>query len=554
MKTFKILLSLALATVFTFSLVACSGTNSGKDEWDSDKEYTIQYADDDGSHTISVKNGELYSLTGIPTKTGYEFLGLFDAEVGGTQYVSASGTSLAAFTDGKNIVLFPQFKAKEYTLVLDYQGAAVTGVRSMQVSYNSLINNLPSNLTLENKNFVGWFTAPEKQGNQVADQYGSIPAKNIVNENIFDFSDPNGYIYLYAGFKGEEFNVTFYYDGISTPEEIKVEYGTYIADVQTETRVDGKAVIVWSKTKNDTNKENVFSGKVTSEMVLYSTEFAPVIDFDTNGGNKINSIVKRAGEAITLPTPVKENYKFAGWKTGNGTAYNATTMPSTSVKLFADWQAMIIFEENGGTLVNYISQAQGTSVTLPETEKSGYMFAGWYEANGNKYTSTSMPAASIKLYAKYYKVLTEKKVIVADSTTVTINGYSSVAGKPYLDSSDRYREIDVSDLYNIEVRKVKITINYRCKHNLATASKNCTTYLNFYYSKTASDAYLIMQFSEKHNDANYRSYSYTTTAELKSSQMYCTWFTDLYGYYDRENPFWTDIWLEIEYPDMSTLY
>ena len=552
MVRFKTVISFLLMVAIMLSLVGCDNTNNGKDDWDSDKAYTIQYADDDGSHTISVKSGELYSMTGIPTKTGYEFLGLFDAEVGGTQYVSASGSALAAFTDGKNIVLYPQFKAKEYTLVLDYQGAAITGIRSMRVEYGATINNLPMNLTMENKNFVGWFTAPERQGNQVADEYGAIPMQNIVNDEIFDITADTKSIYLYAGFKGEEFIVTFYYDGISTPEEVKVEYGTYIADVQTETRVDGKAVIVWSKTKNDTNKENVFSGKVTGEMVLYSTEFAPVIDFDTNGGNKVNSIVQRAGEAVTLPTPVKENYKFAGWKTGNGTGYNATTMPNTSVKLFAEWQAMIIFEENGGTLVNDISQAQGTSVMLPETEKSGYMFAGWYKADGTKYESKSMPAASIKLYAKYYKVLTEKKVVISASSTVVANGRIS---QPRLNDASYYSKVDFSELYNGGIRRIRLTIHYQSRHSQATASNKYKTFLNLYYANTASDAFLIASFYEEHNDGSYGVYTYTKEVELQSSTIYVAWFQ---SYYTSEANVtygaWQDIWLEIEYPDMSTLY
>ena len=62
-------------------------------------------------------------------------MGLYDAEVGGTQYVSASGASLSPFNDGKNMVLFPQFKAKDYTVILDYQGAPVTGSRQLTASY-----------------------------------------------------------------------------------------------------------------------------------------------------------------------------------------------------------------------------------------------------------------------------------------------------------------------------------------------------------------------------------------------------------------------------------
>ena len=362
-----------LSIVLAFSLGACAEKTL---QTTDPQTYTIQYADETGIHSISVQSGSLYSISPIPEKHGYEFLGLFDAETGGTQYVNSGGSSLAAFSDNKNIVLYPQFKAKEYTLILDYQGAEVTGSRSLQVEYNSLINELPLNLTLENKNFTGWYTEPNRGGTQVADRDGVIPAKNIVDESIFDLSDPKGYIYLYAGFKGQEYAVTFYFTESGAPEEIPVEHGTPIQDVQLETRVDGKAVIVWSKKRNDTNKEEIFTGKVTSEMILYAAEFAPVLDFDSNGGNKIKSIIARAGDAIHLPTPVRENYKFVGWQDTSGKTFVASTMPADSVKLSAKWQAKLLFDTNGGTDVQEISEPQGTRITLPATEKDGFMFAG----------------------------------------------------------------------------------------------------------------------------------------------------------------------------------
>ena len=554
MFRFKSIISFLLIFAVIFSLFGCGGGDNESSATDTKTVYVIQYADDTGTHTINVKNGELYSLESLPSKTGYEFLGLFDAESGGTQYVSASGTSLAAFTDGKNIVLYPQFKAKEYTLVLDYQGAAVTGVRSMQVSYNSLINNLPSNLTLENKNFVGWYTAPNKGGEQVFDEYGAIPMKNIVNDEIFEITDSTKTLYLYAGFKGEEFTVTFYYDGISTPEEVKVEYGTYIADVQTETRVDGKAVIVWSKTRNDTNKENAFTGKVTGEMVLYSAEFAPVIDFDTNGGNKVNSVIKRAGEAVILPTPVKKNYNFGGWKTSGGAAYTFTTMPSTSIKLFAEWQAIITFNTNGGSAVAEISKKAGASITLPETEKDGYMFAGWYEANGNKYENTSMPAASIKLNAKYYKTLTEK--FNWDDEQYTNGGYSFATSESFY---IRYKTVLSDSLYkNIRsVSQLIITIKYEIKVQSSKYTNKNNNYYKFgvnfngeqstyYWSNQVSDETLKLDYTKSQMTFN------INNPIIESQTMRFAFYASTKDWYS--DHFVRNIELIISLPDMSRLY
>ncbi|WP_251616939.1 InlB B-repeat-containing protein [Pumilibacter muris] len=553
-KKYKIL-GVILACAMLFSLCAC-GDNSGTNTL-REQTYTIQYTDNTGVHSIEVQSGKLYSISAIPEKYGYEFMGLYDAEVGGTQYVNAGGSAVAAFTDNKNIVLYPQFRAKEFTLILDYQGAAVTGSRSMKVSYNSEISELPLNLTLENKNFVGWYTEPNRKGNQIADQYGVLPENRKVTEKLFDLSDPDGNIKLYAGFKGEEFTVTFYFTDSGVPEEVLVEYGTPISEVQLETRVDGKAVLVWSKKRNDTNKEQAFTGKVTSEMVLYAAEFAPVIDFDSNGGNNINSIIARAGDAINLPTPVRENYKFVGWQTTSGSTFSVTTMPTSSVKLTAKWQAIIIFDTNGGTEVANISEPQGTSITLPETEKAGYMFAGWYDGNGEQYIYTIMPQESLRLLAKYYKVLT-KQVVIIDSLT-SKGGWKNVSTAPSMDQSRD--NLDLSDLYNIGVRMINVTVSYYSYAKNGMSSRQQKTLMAWFSAEQASNAYLIWSYEEAHSDNKWHSYTRKQTLELNAPILYiCRYCSDTGIYRDLNGDlwysdyYWKDFYVEIEYPDKSTLY
>lgn len=447
---------------------------------------------------------------------------------------------MAAFSDNKNIVLYPQFRAKEFTLILDYQGAAVTGSRSMKVAYNSEISELPLNLTLENKNFVGWYTQPNKQGIQVSDQYGVIPLKNIVNESIFDLSDPQGGIYLYAGFKNEEFTVSFYFTESGAPEEVKVEYGTPISEVQLETRVDGKAVIAWSKKRNDTNKENVFDGKVTSDMVLYATEYAPVIDFNSNGGNAVNYIIAREGDTISLPTPTRENYNFVGWETASGSTFNATTMPSTSVKLTAKWQAMIIFDTNGGTEAKSISEPQGTNIVLPKIEKEGYIFAGWFNESGEKYTNTVMPDKSVLLKAKFYAYKTIAKVLLSENSEMeswyeTPNMSKSVV-------------LDLSEIYNMGVTTIKVAVYYQSE---VVTNMTGLTSMVWFSADMPSEAYKVWEYTDKKHSAikSWTSQSYSTTLELNTEKYYICLCHNGWSSTGR----WKNFMVEIEYPDMSTL-
>ncbi len=507
------------------------------------KEYVIQYADDSGMHQITVTDGMPYSLEVLPTKAGYKFMGLFDAQVGGTQYVADNGLSLAPFTDGKNMVLFPQVKANDYTVVLEYQDSNEVGERQFTVAYGASLPQLPKNLTGEHKTFSGWYTAPNCKGTKVADKHGLIPVVSVLNSENFDLS--RDLVYLYAGFEVERYTVTCYFEAGVEPEEFQVEYNTPINKIVPETRVDGKAPLTWSKTQGG----EVFNGKITDDTVLYALEYAPVIDFDVNGGEKINSIVTRAGDAVQLPTPIRSNYKFVGWETAGGTAYDSTTMPVDSIKLTAKWQAMIVFETNGGTDVTDISQPQGTKITLPNTEKASYMFAGWYDESGQKYIDNAMPSVSVKLYAKYWKIEKIIKVLIDETSSYYVYDRTSPSVDSYC------KELDLGEIFNNGVREIVVTAHYQAKASYGTTSKPQYMYVTWYSVKTASDAYKLWQIEDKHIDSNWATYTEKTKISLSSSKVYLSfWAVGFNIYNSHDKPYWKDYYLEIEYPDMSKLY
>lgn len=540
----KVLKYILLFLLTAALLIFCSCKASVDDA--EPKMFTIQYSDDSGIYSISVEQGQLYSINSIPSRYGYEFIGLFDAEEGGTQYVNSKGGSVSAFTNNESLVLYAQFKPKEYTVVLNYQGAEVIGSRSIPVNYSQMLSNLPTNLTMDNKYFVGWFTAPDKGGNQIADQYGVIPNKARINETNFDLSDPNGFINLYAGFKGEEHLVTFYVDGIREPEEQLIEHGTFISKVITALRnAEGMAILTWSK---NSNKTEIFDGKVLDDMVLYSVDFAPVLEFDSNGGSNVQSIIARKGTDISLPTPIRENYTFAGWYTIGGKKYTAVSMPVASEKLVAHWNAKLIFNTNGGTAVQDISEEVGTKISLPTTEKDGYMFAGWYTEKGQKYSSTSMPETSIKLIAKYYKTKSKRYVLINASTGVGVdtsvpktNNYCSV--------------LDLSELYDADIDQVKITVSYKGScHSWDYISKDLTINMNWYSTGTASDGYKVWSHSDTipYNDNGIYTFTHSTFLQLTTQKYYVAYYSiplrrSSYGDI-------TDFWVDVSYPDTTTLY
>lgn len=527
---------IAMLMMCTVFLAGCFGSGNNTPEDTTPKEYTIQYTDDSGTHQITVTAGMPYSLDVVPEKTGYTFAGLFDAEVGGTQYISSTGASLSPFTDGKNMVLFPQFKAKDYTVILDYQGAAVTGVRQLTVAYGSSLPELPKNLTGEHKEFAGWYTKANCEGTQIADEYGLVPVVSVLNDTNFDLSGE--YVYLYAGFKVQKFTVTCCFEAGMDTEDVQVEYDTPISQIVPKTRVEGNAVLTWSKTQGG----EVWNGKVTDDMVLYAVEYAPVIELDSNGGNKVNSVVARAGSTIALPTPTKDMAKFAYWEDMQGNKYTSTTMPSKSISLKAVWQAKLVFDENGGSDVDDISVVAGNKITLPTPEKEGFIFAGWYTADKEQYTSTTMPSTGIALKAGWYKEKTDNIVVIESTASNGGKWNMSAASTSYLCYEINYSK------YAGDASSATFKIDWHV--NLKISEKStASAYLQFYSRKEVSSSYLMATRSFDNITSTYRSCTFTTTFTVRDN-FYAFWHSGGKGGY----LYLSDFYYTIHYPDTTNLY
>lgn len=551
----KVIYGIVCVTMAVLMTVGCIGCFGGKDknkEPPAPQEYTIQYSDESGAKQITVTQGQPYSLDVIPEKTGYDFMGLYDAEAGGTQYVTASGSSVAPFTDGKSIVLYAQFKAKEYTVVLDYQGAAVTGDRQITVAYNASLPELPKNLTLEHKNFTGWYTQENRKGVQVADQYGLLPKVSVVNETNFTLTS-DGYLYLYAGFEIETFDVTCYFDAGMAEEIVKVAWNTPVGKIVTKTRKNGEAPLTWSKSSD---RQEIFNGNIVGETVLYAVEYAPVIDFDTDGGDEINAVVARAGAPISLPTPTKDGYKFVKWETLDGKTAEYSTMPSKSVTLKAVWQAKIVFDSNGGSKVDDISVAAGESITLPTPEKEGFIFAGWYTADKEKYESKIMPSTGMKLKAGWY-IKQEKSMVLVENDL----NKKLITDSNKLTAKQRIK-IDLSDSIAF-VPSEGISVDFKISFRWGNTYKNIK-----------GDGQIALYESESFTSSNqlgYKSLSHGTdrdtychdslngTAKIHTNILYLYYCgkgelqISLSGGYGGDVAFY-DINMIIAYPDTTNLY
>ena len=540
-----------IAFILLIVVTVCILAACDKDNGPAAGEYTIQYADDSGVRQITVRTGEVYSIDYIPSKKGNDFLGLFDA--GGTQYVLPNGSSLGSFTDNCNLVLFPKFEPKKYKLALDLCGGESNdAIDVIDVSYGDTVPaDLPTDIQKSHYKFAGWYTKPNKQGKQVYTSTHLVAANATITETRFDLSDPDNMITLYAGYTGDTCTVTLHIDGAIETHE--VEYGTPVSAILSDRRTaDGWAVYTWSLNED---KTGIFRGNITNTNPggtdLYAVDYAPVIEFETEGGNEIAPIIAETGSWLNIPVPEKEGYTFEAWYTTSGTKFTETNMPSKSIKLIAHWNATLTFDANGGTFME-ISQPQGTRITLPTPEKEGYMFAGWYDGD-NVYTSTTMPSVSKKLTARYYTMRSQQYVIVDKDTSV--GSYSSTPSYPSM--SQATHRVDLTDLYEQGVRQVKITAHYtvyfegigdRYSSSPATAS------MAWYCDDYADDDYKLWSYTDsfENGETTHREEEKTKTINLVSKILYVCRYGDT-GYSNNDwYPIWTDFWLDIEYPNLQS--
>ena len=147
----------------------------------------------------------------------------------------------------------------------------------------------------------------------------------------------------------------------------------------------------------------------------FSTTIKYTVTYNANGGNcgQTTGYATNVSAAVTLPTPTRSGYIFAGWYTaasggtragGAGDSYT----PSANVTLYAQWgkPCTVTYNANGGSCDTASQKYTGTVLTLPTPTRDGYWFVGWYDAatGGNKIGdagATYLPGGEITLYARW---------------------------------------------------------------------------------------------------------------------------------------------------------
>ena len=156
-----------------------------------------------------------------------------------------------------------------------------------------------------------------------------------------------------------------------------------------------------SKNKNNNEPESQEGSK---DEIKYT------VTFDSRGGSRVAPITVKKGEKVAKPTnPIKENYSFAGWYTGQTleTLFDFETPIEKDWILFAGWKDQeftVTFDSQGGSDVAPAVVKKGDTVSKPaDPTKGDDIFDGWYtdKEGQHKFDFDTPIFADLTLYANW---------------------------------------------------------------------------------------------------------------------------------------------------------
>ena len=308
-----------------------SGVNTLYAVWISDASWLVTFDSQGGSAVAAqtIKRGNIAENPPAPTRTGYTFIGWFEAGFDTSWDFNAPVT--------KNTLLYAKWQTITYTLSFDINGGD-SGTMSAMPLATGETTALPSNAFVRaGYTFMGWSTMPYGEK-----EYG----------NRASFTMPGNDATLYAVWTIKNYTVSFNSKGGGSVSSQTVEYGGTLPRPANPTR-EGYFFGGWYKETGCINEWNFYTDAVTGNTTLYAkwdSATAAVyytITFVSNGGSGVSSQTVLREEKITQPaSPAKTGFTFAGWyiEPYFTTEWNFTANTVTgNVTLYAKWTVKQLF-------------------------------------------------------------------------------------------------------------------------------------------------------------------------------------------------------------------
>lgn len=246
---------------------------------------------------------------------------------------------------------------------------------------------------------LGSVPVPQKTGYTFIGWYPELPAEMPAQD-----------LEVYATWSVQKFVITFNTNGGTPIAAMAVAYGDPIVLPAAPTK-DGCSFLGWDATYATMPANNITLNAIWGEKHTS-------INFDTDGGSKIPSIVQPIGATVTRPqNPTKPGYTFLGW---NGVI--PTYQPEENVTFIARWKpnTYTVKWVVEGSVKSTNSYDCGALVTCPVAAfKDGYDFDRWVDEDGNAYVSGETVMAPHNVtYTAVFKAKAYDYTFVSDGETV----------------------------------------------------------------------------------------------------------------------------------------
>ncbi len=415
--------------------VSNTSTHSLFARWISDGKRNIIYNANGGTvdtESAVLTGGEKYGSLPVPTRTGYDFSGWFDAQEDGNRITADSivlyDIELYAHWTPKAFRVY--FHRNDGSNSSDYKNVYYGG------TFEDAISNL-GNYEREGHMFLGWFTDQEG-GTQ-------ITPNAIVTTDV-----PEN---LYAHWRANRHTIRFDANGGSVDtNSVTVDWGTEYGELPTPVRY-GYNFDGWL----DEYESPVYgSNKVERDITLFAKWVSkkPMVELFRNTGDGSDfyygaSVTYNGTYASILDdveNPAREGKTFIGWFTqrdGGEQIFDYTRVTKAeSHNLYAHWrsnQYTIVYNANGGTVDAGSVVLPGGEMygSLPTPTRYGYTFNGWYDSNEPWYrvSATDIVKGNITLSAGWTPIRT---TVLFYSNFVGDNGFYQ---EEYVDYDNTYAQV-----------------------------------------------------------------------------------------------------------------
>ena len=443
---------------------------------------------DGGQSATALEDGKLIGLYGAdvlfenPVKSGFKFVG----------WNAADGKLPATFSvDGEYTALWSEVSAgnASYTVKHFQQKTDGSGYE-LSVTDTSSEGPVGSNTEAVAKEYTGFTVKPFSQetikadGSTVVEIYydrikvtltidldGGQSATALENGKLIglygapvSFADPIKLDFTFDGWNSEggKLPVTFLEDGTykalwatgkatyTVRHYQQTDDGTAYIEVKTEI-ING---VIGAQTEAVAEKYPGFTAQAFEQAVIAEgnstvveikyNRISVALTVNLNGGTTTTSLQNGKlfclyGGKVSAADPVKEDAAFEGWyKDAEFTApFNFAVPLTKDSSVYARYKYTVSFVTNGGTEAAEVTVKDGETLTLPEVQKTGAAFAGWYTDSRftAPFTASSVTKNTV-LYARWGYSVTFNANAPADGTvTGTMSVQNIAAG-----SSERLTE------------------------------------------------------------------------------------------------------------------